>query len=442
MRHLVLITLLLGSTATVSSQPLTLSEAVAEALEKNPMMVSAAASVDMAEARAAQARSGWLPRIDATASSTQSDNPVFVFGSLLEQGRFGQQHFDPAFLNDPSSLRNDRLALNIRYTFFDQFRRLNATRQTRNAVSGSKHGAEELRQQTIVGVLRAYYGIALADERRTVTAAAVKAAEAEVASISDKLSEGLIVESDLLAAEVQLAEFRQQLVDAEGTAAIARASLATFLQRPVHEPLEISPTISPRTFASMTLEDAIARGANRSDLAAAKATADNAHLELQTARGSLLPRLDGFASWGASGRPFTTSGADRTFALVASIDLLDASKFAKVAEARAGQEAARAAEAAARDRVTLEIVTAWHHLRSAKERVALATKAASQAEAAARIIRDRYDNGLTTISDQLRADTAVLRAQLDLLAARHDHVIGQAELLRATGGLHDVESFP
>ena len=40
----------------------------------------------------------------------------------------------------------------------------------------------------------------------------VKAAEAEVASIRDKLSEGLIVESDLLAAEVQLAEFRQQLV--------------------------------------------------------------------------------------------------------------------------------------------------------------------------------------------------------------------------------------
>lgn len=441
MRQLLFMMMLLGGTATAFAQPLTLSQAVAEALEKNPVMVSAAASVGMAEARAARARSGWLPRIDATASSTQSDNPVFVFGSLLEQGRFGQQHFDPAFLNDPSSLRNDRLALNIRYTFFDQFRRLNATRQTQNAVSGSKHGAEELRQQTIVGVLRAYYGVAIADERRAVTEAAVKAAEAEVASIRDKLSEGLIVESDLLAAEVQLAEFRQQLVDAEGAAAIARASLVTFLQRPVQEPIEISSATSEKAFAAVTLEHAIARGASRGDLAAARATVDNARLELQTARGSLLPRLDGFASWGASGRTFTTSGADRTFGLVASIDLLDASKFARVAEARAGREAARAAEAAARDRVTMEIVTAWHRLRSAEQRVALATKAASQAEAAARIIRDRYDNGLTTISDQLRADTAVLRAQLDLLAARHDHVIGQAELLRATGELHDVESF-
>jgi outer membrane protein len=441
-RRLALFAVLLAGTTPVTAEPLTLSQAVAEALEKNPAMVSAAASVDMAEARAAQARSGWLPRIDATASSTRSDNPVFVFGSLLEQGRFGQQHFDPAFLNDPASLRNDRLALNIRYTFFDQFRRLNATRQTRNAVSGSKHGAEELRQQTIVGVLRAYYGIALADERHAVTAAAVKAAEAEVASIRDKLSEGLVVESDLLAAEVQLAEFRQQLVDAEGAAAIARASLAIFLQRPVHEPIEIAAAISSKGFAPLTLEDSIVRGANRSGLAASKATADNAQLELQTARGSLLPRLDGFGSWGASGRTFTTSGVDRTFAFVASIDLLDATKFARIAEARAGRQAALAAEAAERDRVTMEIVTAWHHLRSAEERVALAAKAASQAEAAARIIRDRYDNGLTTISDQLRADTAVLRAQLDLLAARHDRVIGQAELLRATGGLHDVASFP
>ena len=441
MRHLAAIAVLLAGTATISAEPLTLNQAVAESLQKNPMMISAAASVDMAEARAAQARSGWLPRIDATASSTQSDNPVFVFGSLLEQGRFGQQHFDPAFLNDPSSLRNDRLAFNIRYTFFDQFRRLNVTRQTRNNVSGSKHVAEELRQQTIVGVLRAYYGAALADQRRVVTATAVKAAESEVASIRDKLAEGLIVESDLLAAEVQLAEFRQQLVDAEGAVAIARASLATFLQRPVHEPIEISAAIPAKAFPAVALEDAIASGASRSDLAAARATVDNARLELQSARGSLLPRLDGFASWGASGRTFTTGGADRTFALVASIDLLDVSKFARVAEARAGREAARAAETAARNRVTMEIVTAWHHLRSAEQRVALAAKAATQAEAAARIIRDRYDNGLTTISDQLRADTAVLRAQLDLLAARHDHVIGQAELLRATGGLHDVESF-
>ncbi|HET7707363.1 MAG TPA: TolC family protein, partial [Thermoanaerobaculia bacterium] len=151
MRHFAALAVLLAGTAAISAEPLTLNQAVAESLQKNPMMISAAASVDMAEARAAQARSGWLPRIDATASSTQSDNPVFVFGSLLEQGRFGQQHFDPAFLNDPSSLRNDRLAFNIRYTFFDQFRRLNATRQTRNNVSGSKHVAEELRQQTIVG---------------------------------------------------------------------------------------------------------------------------------------------------------------------------------------------------------------------------------------------------------------------------------------------------
>ncbi|MGZ8868299.1 MAG: TolC family protein [Thermoanaerobaculia bacterium] len=441
MKHLVLTAALLGVAATLTAQPLSLGQAVAEALERNPMMVSAEASVEMAEARAAQAQSAWLPRIDATATSTQSDHPVFVFGSLLEQGRFGQQHFDPAFLNDPDSLRNDRLAVNVRYTFFDQFRRLNATRQTRNAVAGSKHGAEELRQQTIVSVLRAYYGIALADERRAATAAAVKAAEAEVAAIRDKLSEGLIVESDLLATEVQLAEFRQQLVDAEGGAAIARAALATLLQRPIHEPIEISAQLGSTNFAAITLDEAAKRGAGRSDLAAAKAALENAHLDLQTARGSFLPRLDGIASFGASGSTFTASGADHTFALVASLDLFDGAKFARVAEARAGREAARAAEAAARDRVTMEIVTAWHRLQSAEARVALAAKAASQAASAAQIIRDRYDNGLTTISEQLRADTAVLRAQLDLLAASHDRIIGQAELLRATGGLHEVESF-
>ena len=441
MIRIVSLAALVASATTLGAQPLTLGQAVSEALDRNPAIVSADASVEMAKARAAQARSGWLPRLDATASSTQSDNPVFVFGSLLEQGRFGQQHFDPAFLNDPRSLRNDRLALNVRYTFFDQFRRLNATRQARNAVAGSQHGAEELRQHTIAAVVRAYYGIALADERRAVTLAAVQAAEAEVGAIRDKLTQGLIVESDLLAAEVQLAEFRQQMIDAEGAAAIARATLATLLQRPVHTTIEISGQIPSQAFAPLRLEDAIARGANRGDLAAARTLMENARLGVQTARGSLLPRLDGHASWGASGPSFTTSGSDRTIAFVASIDVFDAARTARIAEARAGHEAAQAAETAARDRVTMEIVTAYHRLQSAEQRMSLATKAAAQAAAAAQIIRDRYANGLTTISDQLRADTAVLRSQLDLLAASHDRVISQAELLRATGGLHDVDPF-
>ena len=109
---------------------------------------------------------------------------------------------------------------------------------------------------------------------------------------------------------------------------------------------------------------------------------------VRTARGSLLPRLDGYASWAGSGSTFSDRNGDRTYGLVASIDLLDPGKFARVAEARAQRQAATAMADAAADAVAMEIVSAYYQLRSAQQRVEVATRSAALAAEAARIVGD------------------------------------------------------
>jgi outer membrane protein TolC len=98
-------------------------------------------------------------------------------------------------------------------------------------------------------------------------------------------------------------------------------------------------------------------------------------------------------------------------------------------------------QAMMRDKVVMETVTAWHRANAARQQLEVAATAAQQAEAAARIVQDRYENGLTTITEELRAQTALVGARLALLAARHQYITGYAELLRATGGLHDIDPF-
>ncbi|HUP46930.1 MAG TPA: TolC family protein [Thermoanaerobaculia bacterium] len=432
--------LLLATTAT--ADPLTLRQALEEALARNPRLVASGAGIAAARARSAQARAAWFPRAEVSAVSAQSNNPVFVFGSLLEQGRFGPEHFDPSFLNDPEPLRNDRLALNVRYTLFDQLRRLGSTRQTRNAAAQAEHGDDELRQRLRLETLRAYFGVALAGQRHEVAQAAVRAGESQAGAIRDRMQQGLVVESDLLSADVQLARYRQQQVEAEGELAIAQAALATLLQRPMHGAVEIASPIADPAPLTLSLDAAVTRGlASRGDVKAARLAAENARIEIRSARGSLLPRVDAWASWGASGATFRHSNSDRTFSLTATVDLFDAARYARIAEARAGSTAAVAAGDLVEDAAAMEIVTAFHRLRAAEQRVGLAGRSAAQAEAAARIIHDRYANGLTTITEQLRAGTAVVTAQLDLLAARYDRIVGRAELLRAMGELHNVEEF-
>jgi outer membrane protein len=434
------VSLLLAS--MVSADPLTLRQAAAEALSRNLQITAATSEVDAARARLNEARATWLPVVDASANSSRSDNPVFVFASLLEQGRFAPQYFDPNFLNNPPIFRNDRLTLTVKYALFDQMRRYDMTKQAGHGVTRARTAAEETRQQILSEVIARFYGLTVAEQRRAVAAEAVRAAEAAAKATRDRAEQGLVVESDRLAAEVQLAQLRQQEIADVGEVDIARAALAMTLHRPLMERIVVESALPEKTFALMDLAAATEQAlATRGEVAAAQAARAAAELQLRTARGSLLPRLDAFASWGASGTTFTRRNSDHTMGLIASIDVFDAGKYARISEARAGLEGARAMEAMMRDKVVMETVTAWNRENAARQQLDVATTAVGQAEAAARIVQDRYENGLTTITEVLRAQTALVGARLALLAARHQTITGYAELLRSTGGLRDIDAF-
>ena len=418
---------------------LRLQDAVDAALANNPAIAAVDARRGVAEARLHESRAAWLPRVDASETMMRSDNPVFVFGSLLEQGRFDARHFDPAFLNDPDALGNFRLAVNVRYTLFDQFRRLRTVEQARNGVEQADLGGDETRQRIRAEGIARFYGVILAAERRSVAAEAVHSAEADLAAMRDRFEQGLLVESDVLAAEVQLASFRQNLIEAESDLAIANAALATLLHV---SDATVDGRIPERMPVAPAVETAVASALNsRGEVRSAGTTATNARLQWNVVRGSALPRVDTFASWGTSSSSLTGGDPDAALGLVIAVDLFDPGRSARVAAAHSGIDAARAEEAAVRDRVTMEVVTAWHRAHAAGERIGLATKSVESAETANRIVRDRYEHGLTTITEHLRAQTALLAAKLALLAARYDAVVHHAELMRATGGLHDVEEF-
>ncbi len=254
--------------SALAAQTLTLRDAAAEALNRNPQMAAAASESDAARARLNQARATWLPMVDASANSSRSNNPVFVFASLLEQGRFAPQFFDPNFLNNPPIFRNDRLTLTVKYAFFDQMRRYDMTKQAGYGITRARTAADEARQRLLSDVITRYYGLTVAEQRQAVAAEAVRAAEAAAKATRDKAAQGLVVESDRLGAEVQLAQFRQQEIEAAGDADVARAALAMTLQRPITERIAVDPALPEKTFPQMDLNAATAEAIrNRGEVA-------------------------------------------------------------------------------------------------------------------------------------------------------------------------------
>src|SRR5438270_11154632 len=99
--------LIVAVAATAYSQDaLSLRDAVRQAMARSKVIEASGASTDAALARITQARSGLLPKVNFSESWTRSNNPVFVFSSLLTQRQFSDSNFGLASLNHPDFLNN------------------------------------------------------------------------------------------------------------------------------------------------------------------------------------------------------------------------------------------------------------------------------------------------------------------------------------------------
>ncbi|RMH19257.1 MAG: hypothetical protein D6696_11150, partial [Acidobacteria bacterium] len=82
-----------------------------------------------------------------------------------------------------------------------------------------------------------------------------------------------------------------------------------------------------------------------------------------------------------------------------------------------------------------EVRRAAAELAAARARLAQGERAVALAERSLAIVRDRYREGLTVLSELLDAENALTRARLRRLAARRDLLLGRAALKLATGRL-------
>ncbi len=423
-------------------EPLTLSSAVSKALKDNPLIRVTLSGREIADAQLREARAGWFPLLQFSETFTRGNNPVFAFGSLLEQGRFGPENFQISALNNPDPLNNFRTAVHLRQALFDQLQTHTRVTQARIGQKQADLQKAMVEQQVRFEVIRSYYGVLVAHAKKGVAEEAVKMAESVVKWTRDRFQNGLLVQSDLLAAEVQMAEFRQQQIDANGDVAVAYAALNSMLGLPIDTAQKVTGDLEDKRFDSIPREELIRLALiHRPDYVRA---ANNIELNKEGVLGAkreYLPKLGLFGNYGISGKDLGSGSSDYTVGASLSFDLFDPGRRARIGKARAAESMAAAEQEHLANQIRLEVARAYQHHISARERLVVAGQAIDQAAETRRIIQNRYREGLTTITEVLRAETALVRARLNLVAARYDHYVSYANVLLSVGKLTDIQAF-
>jgi len=100
------------------------------------------------------------------------------------------------------------------------------------------------------------------------------------------------------------------------------------------------------------------------------------------------------------------------------------------------EEKVSAAKQMATDAIRLEVRRAYYDLDAARQQVDVARATIAEAQESLRINQERYDSGLSTITDLLAAEEAGRRSQTDYWEAVYRYCTGYASLELASGSLN------
>lgn len=424
------------------SPKLDLRTAVEKSVNGNPATRIGESKIKIAEWKVREAKTGKRPAVSFNQSIVGSNNPVFVFGSLLEQGRFGPSNFSIDSLNKPNSLINFRSQINFQIPLFDQ-------RQTNSRVSLASVGkrqailnAEAARQQLRFEVISSYFGVILKGGLVKVTLDAVKTADANRKKAEDMVEVGMTTEADLLAAEVEFANASQRKLEAESQLVTTLASLNLAIGEKADLGQELTGDLRERSFP-VESQDELIRIAleNRPDYQRVLLGLENSRLQTKSTRDQRLPRVDVYSNFGYSSPYIANGSTDYTVGASLTYTLFDPGRKARIEQAVEGEILAGLERENLANQIRLEVIRSLQAFKTSEAKIRVSIKSIAQAEEALRIVEDRYKSGLTTFNEVLRSSSAVTGAKQDLLTTRYEYYISFARLLLATGRLDDVRWF-
>jgi outer membrane protein TolC len=425
----------LTAAPAVAQTSLTLEAAIARGQGETVEARALASAIDEADARVQRARAGFWPHLDVTETIQRGNQPAFVFSSLLAQRRFTAADFALPVLNRPDPVTNTRTAVAFEQPVFDagltRFA-VETARLNRDHAAASRDAAH---QDLAFRAAAAFVRVLQLESTVRATDAAVAAAESDRARTRARREVGLVTEADGLAVDVHLADMRQRQIAAAGDLAVARVQLADAVGLPLTAAIV---PVRPRVLPLPTDETALVREALSSHphLRQAAIELQLADSGRRSARAALLPTAGVQGGWEFNG---ATIGAQRSSWVVGAevrVNLFRGfADAARIAEARHAYVRATADRERLERRIEVDVRGALAQLAAARAREEAGRAALAQARESQRIVRDRYESGLATVTDVLRAAEATLDAESRATAAEMDVILQTVALDRALGRL-------
>jgi outer membrane protein len=438
---------------------LTLKRAVELAVspEGNTYMQLSDESVRQAQSRTAEARSAFLPDIEAQAGEQTSMKSLAALGLDLatDQTLIGAENgLTGSFAPIEKDLLNDIIKdiprvvgpfnsvdVRVRATesLFDasNIRRYQASKAALRATKEDRSNTEVAVSTTVA---KAYLTALRADADLEAGQANVALAEAVLKQSENQKSAGTGTGIEVTRAKVQLSNEKQHLLAARNERSKSYLQLLRAMGLNLATELELTDKLSYEPVDPVTVEEARAKALQtRPDVLAQQERESAASLNASSVKYERLPNLVAFADYG-------TTGVDG--AIVSLLPTRDYGFALRVPIFDGGRRDARRAEVASqfrqervrtndlREQVELEIRTSLDSLHSAEEQFKVAEEGLTLSDSEFTQARRRYAAGFASNLEVTDAQTRLDRARDNRIDALYGYNLARIDLGRAMGNIH------
>lgn len=411
----------------------TVREAVRFAIKNNPDSRMGKNRIEAAQAAISMERSSFYPRLDLNSRYDQTNNPMYSFGNILNQGAFS-----PAIdFNNPGRTDNLNLGVRLGYRFFNGGRDLAGLRAAEAQAVSSQMELGAVQTQLAFEVVRTFHLIIQSEELIKARQSAVAAISASLAVAQARYQEGVLLKADLLDLEVQQAMARENLSQARHSLELSRRIFLNLLG--LHDgPVLLDPVQdAPQEIPQSAAPD------QRYELKSMAALILAAKAKVRQAQGGHYPSLEGYAGYEAD-KGYVADGSGDSWQ--AGVKLQYTLSEGSRTEAEIARASALLAEAQERRRktelaISLEMKQAEFALQDADQRLQVTEKSVDQARESARINRLRFTEGKLLSADLLEVENRLTDALVRRIVAGTSRRLAVADLRRALGLPQFPEGF-
>ncbi len=298
--------------------------------------------------------------------------------------------------------------------------------------------ADQDKEAVVINTIEAFSNLYKAKANLRVIQENLAQSKSRDADFANLEKNGLLARNDKLKALLQTANIELNLADVENNLKVTMVNMNIMLGLPESTILlpDSASLVEPGNIRGIQDYEQLALQ-NRKDMQALGFRKQASQTGIQTAKADYFPSLSLTGGYVALDIPnFITITNAFTFGVGLSYNVSSLWKTnAHVTEAKARLAEVQANEEELNDQIRSQINEAYLSLMTAQKKIEVSRVAIENGTENYKIVKNKYDNSLLTVTDLLDANAALLQSEISLELARADAIVAYNILLERAGVL-------